>query len=105
MQAFDFDNTIYKGESAFDFAMFAFRKNPRFIMYTFPLVGLLIKYKRCKMTVEEFTEALNKYMYVAVNNRDKIEKLVIEFWDIYDKNLYLNMLDLKISNQIIQISL
>ena len=64
MQAFDFDNTIYKGESAFDFALFAFKKNKRFILYTFPLIKLLIKYKRCKMTPDEFTDELNKYIYI-----------------------------------------
>ena len=93
MQAFDFDNTIYKGESAFDFALFAFKKNKRFILYTFPLIRLLIKYKRCKMTPDEFTDELNKYIYIIVGNKAPIEDLVVEFWSIYDKNLYLNMLE------------
>ena len=93
MQAFDFDNTIYKGESAFDFALFAFKKNKRFILYTFPLIRLLIKYKRCKMTPDEFTDELNKYIYIIVGNKALIEDLVVEFWSIYDKNLYLNMLE------------
>ena len=86
MQAFDFDNTIYKGESAFDFAMFAFRKNKRFLLYVFPLLRLLIKYKRCNMTSEQFVDELNKYMYLIVENKDLIEKLVKDFWVINEKN-------------------
>ena len=41
MQAFDFDNTIYKGESAFDFALFVMRKKISLIRYLPHILSLL----------------------------------------------------------------
>ena len=35
MRVFDFDNTIYNGESVFDFYLFSIKKNPKVIKLPF----------------------------------------------------------------------
>ena len=70
MQAFDFDNTIYKGESAFDFALFVMRKKISLIRYLPHILSLLYKYEKCKMSSKEFQEAFNSYASVLLKNKE-----------------------------------
>lgn len=93
MQAFDFDNTIYKGESSFDFAVFVIKKHKRLLKYLPGILKILISYKICRMSVDDFQLALDKYTGVFLENKDVIKKLVEEFWVSHEKNLYLNMLE------------
>lgn len=93
MQAFDFDNTIYKGESAFDFALFVIRKKISLVCYLPHILKLLWKYKKCKMTVEEFQETFNSYASVFLKNKDLVEELVIKFWEKNEYKLYFHIID------------
>lgn len=93
MQAFDFDNTIYKGESSFDFAVFVIKKNKKLLKYLPGVLKILISYKVCKLNVDEFQKALDKYTKVFLENKEDIQKLTKEFWMMHEKNLYLNMLE------------
>ena len=93
MQAFDFDNTIYKGESAFDFALFVMRKKISFIRYLPHILSLLYKYEKCKMTSEEFQEAFNSYASVLLKNKEIVSDLVIKFWQKNEHKLYPHILE------------
>ena len=61
MRVFDFDNTIYNGESVFDFYLFSIKKNPKVIKYLFVVVYNLLKYKAGKTTMADLEEADLKY--------------------------------------------
>jgi len=56
MNAYDFDNTIYDGESALDFFWFCMRKKPVLVKVLFPVLRDLVRYKTCRMTKEEFRD-------------------------------------------------
>lgn len=58
MNVFDFDNTIYDGESAVDFFMYYLKKDKSLIKDIPQLIIAIIKYKAGKISIEE---ALNKY--------------------------------------------
>lgn len=58
MNVFDFDNTIYDGESAVDFFMYYLKKDKTLIKNIPQLFIAIIKYKAGKISIEE---ALNKY--------------------------------------------
>ncbi len=92
MQAFDFDNTIYKGESCFDFALFVIKKNPRLLKYLPSIIKILIRYKSCKLSPENFVKELNKYTKVFLKNKEEILELTAQFWQKNEKKLYANML-------------
>ena len=54
MNVYDFDNTIYDGESALDFFWYCLKKKPVLLKVLFPILFDLIKYKSCRMSEEEF---------------------------------------------------
>ncbi|MGN0457454.1 MAG: haloacid dehalogenase-like hydrolase [Eubacterium sp.] len=87
MRAFDFDNTIYKGESVFHFYLFSIKYNPRVARYI-PIVFLnLIKYKLGKTTMQDLEEAAKKYSNDYLNSFDNKEEIIKAFWDKHIKNI------------------
>lgn len=96
MNAYDFDNTIYDGESVFDFFIFCLKKDIWLIRF-FPLVLFrLIQYKLNLLN----TEKIYKSAEMVINSFFKYskfnyEELIAEFWNINHKKLkkeFLNML-------------
>ncbi len=87
MNVYDFDNTIYDGESVVDFFLFYCKKD-KGLMKNIPTVfWALLKYKRGKITIEQ---ALSKYG-AAVSDFYKsnatIESDMEAFWDEHIKNI------------------
>lgn len=80
MNVYDFDNTIYDGESVFDFYLFSLKKYPLLITVFPKLLKMLIKYKACKITVTELLQASEKYAMKVLSGID-FEGLVSDFWD------------------------
>lgn len=58
MNVYDFDNTIYDGESVVDFFLFYCKKDKSLLKFLPSLICALLKYKQGKISVEE---ALSKY--------------------------------------------
>ena len=93
MQAFDFDNTIYKGESSFDFALFVLKKRKKLLKYLPGIIKILLDYKSCKLSPKEYLKRLNKFVPIFLENKDDIEKLVVEFWQKNEHKLYPHILE------------
>ena len=87
MRAFDFDNTIYNGESLFDFYLFSIKYNPRVAKYIPIVIFNLFKYKLGKTTMEDLEIAVKKYAFNYLNSFDKKEEMVKVFWDKHIKNI------------------
>ncbi len=92
MKVFDFDNTIYGGESVFDFAMFFVKRKKSFIKYVPNFIKILFSYKMCHMDISEFQKALEKYANPFLENQEYIKELVAEFWLQNIEKLYPNIL-------------
>lgn len=80
MNVYDFDNTIYDGESVVDFYFFSLRKYPRLIWILPKIAEVLIKYKACIISSEELFAVAEKYVVNVFKNID-FESLVSGFWD------------------------
>ena len=52
MKAFDFDNTLYRGESTVDLLIYVIRKNKRIALWMPVIFWNLIKYKLCIISGE-----------------------------------------------------
>lgn len=81
MNVYDFDNTIYDGESMVDFFLMCVKKHPRLIRLMPEIFIKLLKYKRCRMTREElfdFAECNARYLIDILGD---ISAEVREFWD------------------------
>lgn len=81
MNVYDFDNTIYNGESAFDFFKYCLKKKPVLLKVLFPIVWDLIKYKTCRMSTKEFHERGAYYTETFFTLFDDIYAEIREFWD------------------------
>ncbi len=92
MRVFDFDNTIYKGESTFDFAVFVMKKKKSLLRYLPGIVQLLLKYHFCKMDVNTFQNKIQEYTQIFLKNKEMIQDLVDEFWLLHLENIYPHML-------------
>ncbi len=92
MNVYDFDNTIYDGESVLDFYLFTLRRQPRLIKYLFVVFKTLIRYKLCLVSEEEFTSLIQKYAQAYLSELKDIDCAVKDFWDKHQhkiKSFYL----------------
>ena len=80
MNVYDFDNTIYDGESVFDFYMFCVKSQPRLAKYMFVVLKCFIKYKLCRMTVDEFIEKSEKYALTLLSELEDLDGKIDKFW-------------------------
>ena len=80
MKVFDFDNTLYHGESAVDLSLFMIKNNRRIILYLPKIFINLIKYKLCIVRKEKMVRAINDFMRNALRDKNKIYEAVEGFW-------------------------
>ena len=87
MNVYDFDNTIYDGESAFHLFKFFLKKDKKLIRFMPAVVTAFTKYKLGKLSVEE---ALNNYAQRALDYyvaNPHFRNCMEEFWDKHEKNI------------------
>ncbi len=87
MNVYDFDNTIYRGESAFDFFLFCIRRRPQLIRVVLPVLRDIISYKTCRMPWERFCERGRYYTETFFTLFDDIPSLVSDFWDKHEHKI------------------
>ena len=83
MRVFDFDNTLYDGESPLDFYLFSIRYNPRVLLLIPPVLWHTVRYKRSKSTLEGLTRAISRYIRFYLNSFSDVDALVKKFWDTH----------------------
>ncbi len=88
MRVFDFDNTIYDGESGFDIFLHFFKKDPKGVAKFVPkFIKGFVKYKRHLITIEEvkreYAAPIKEYFKRIDNIQDEFEK----FWDVNEKKI------------------
>lgn len=93
MNAYDFDNTIYDGESIYDFFIFCIKKDKTLLKY-FPIVLFrMIEYKLNLLKIEKIYETceliINSFLIKIKVNEDELIK---EFWKKNHKKIKQNFL-------------
>lgn len=81
MNVYDFDNTIYRGESGVDLFIYYLKKDPKLLKKLPWAVAAVSKYKSTNMTLDD---ALSNYAYVVEEYAATIEDIhgdVKKFWD------------------------
>lgn len=94
MNVYDFDNTIYDGESSFDFFLFCSRKNKKVLKYILPVINVMLKYKMCRITTDELIAKGEQYMSAFLSCLDNPKEIIKEFWDKHEnkiKDFYRNI--------------
>ncbi len=75
---YDFDKTIYYGDSSVNFYIYCLKKKPIIFIYLFEFIIYYLLYKLNINTKEKAKEKIFKY----VTKFDNIDKLIEEFWKI-----------------------
>lgn len=81
MNVYDFDNTIYDGESCFDLFLFYIRKAPGLVRLFPKVLIAFAKYKRGKVTADGFLAENAALVESELRKIPDIEKDMREFWD------------------------
>ena len=81
MNVYDFDNTIYDGESAFDFFVYCAKRNPRLLKFLPRVLIVVARYKMCRITKEELFELVAKYEAEFLKLAGNMRELTRGFWD------------------------
>lgn len=81
MNVYDFDNTIYDGETLVDFALYYIKTDPRIWKYVPKLLWIAFKDKFHLFTVEEALKAYASFLEGYLITLDDIQENVIKFWD------------------------
>ena len=101
MNVYDFDNTIYNGESSIDFFLYVLSKNKTLFKYL-PLTGYsLLLYKAGLLSINKIQDIANRYTDIVIKYQDDINDLINGFWEKYSyklKTVFLNRIE---SNDII----
>lgn len=101
MKVFDFDNTIYDGESCVDFFLFCLLKKPSLIKYAPLVIRMAILYKLHKLPIEKLNEVANKLMRLVVENKENADSFIRDFWRANKKKLRKDFLKLIDSEDVI----
>ncbi len=83
MNVYDFDNTIYSGESVIDFFFYFMKRDLRLVAYLPKVFVALLKYKARKITIDQ---ALNEYGALVENycrGIDDLQGEIVKFWDTH----------------------
>ncbi len=97
MNVYDFDNTIYSGDSTMDFYFFCLKKHKKIALLA-PSLGIaFLKYYVFKSgTKTQFKEKMYSFLRFCDTDKD-----VAEFWDLHIKNLKKWYLQQKRSDDVI----
>ena len=90
MNVYDFDNTIYDGESTKDFFLFLLEKNKDLTKYL-PLVGYIaLLHKTGNLPIEKidlYLQKAEKLTNIIIKNKDLAQPLIKEFWEKHQHKL------------------
>ena len=83
MNAYDFDKTIYNGDSTFHFFKFILKKHPHLIP------SFLVKsgYNFILYRLKKITKTKMKEQFYSIFTKIDAEALLCEFWDTHEKNI------------------
>ena len=87
VKVFDFDNTIYRGESSVDFSFYMIRHNKKILRYVPTILFSLAGYKLCLMKKEKLTSVINDFLEGVLDGKTFPAAYVKPFWETHERKL------------------
>ena len=97
MNVFDFDKTIYNGDSTADFCLWLIRRYPSVSLDFISNLGVVLRYKFGKISKTEMKQSL----YKCFRRVPDMDKELVLFWDRHIKNIEKWYLDIKQDDDVI----
>lgn len=101
MNVYDFDGTLYKGESSLHFARFCLFKKPRVILFFPKILSLYKKHKKNELCLEEANQLFKEILDAIAVEEEEIETLLRIFWKKHEKNLNWSLIQTMKENDVI----
>ncbi|MBQ7596685.1 MAG: haloacid dehalogenase-like hydrolase [Clostridia bacterium] len=101
MNVYDFDNTLYKGESMIHLFLFYLKKYPRLLKYFPGVMKVLKRYKKGEVTINDMVERYAPAIADETASVLDVENDPKEFWDKYQKNIKPFYKDLQLPDDVI----
>lgn len=83
MKVFDFDNTIYRGESSVDFSFYMIRHNKKILRYVPTILFSLAGYKLCLLKKEKLEAIINNFFEGVLDGTESPPVFVKPFWETH----------------------
>lgn len=83
MNVYDFDNTIYAGDSSIDFYLFCIKRHPSLMLFLPRQIVAAIKYKRGRITKDCFKQIYFSFLSKLKNPQKEVKM----FWDVNQKKI------------------
>ena len=83
MKVFDFDNTIYKGESSVDLSFYMIRHKKKILLYVPKILFSLIGYKLCLLKKEKIESIINDFFSGVFDGSESPEDFLKPFWETH----------------------
>ncbi len=97
MNVYDFDNTIYDGDSTFDFYLFSLKRHKKILLLVPSLFWAFLKFYIFKNgTKTEFKQTMYKFLKYC-----NIEKDIKDFWNKKESNIKNFYIEIKKSDDVI----
>lgn len=87
MNVYDFDNTLYDGESGVDMFFFYLKKRPWLVRYTPQVVGAFIAYKRHQVTIDSVAQQYAGLIKAFLDGIEDYQEDARVFWDKHEHRL------------------
>ena len=94
VKVFDFDNTIYRGESSVDFSFYMIRHNKKILRYVPTILFSLAGYKLCLLKKEKLESIINNFFEGILDGKTFPDIYVKPFWKTHIHKLNKKMLQL-----------
>lgn len=94
MKVFDFDNTIYRGESSIDFSFSMIRHNKKILLYVPTILASLVKYKMCLLSKQQLEDIINDFLGGVLEGSEDTQALIERFWETHADRLNKRILPL-----------
>lgn len=87
LDVYDFDNTIYDGESVIDFFMFCLKKKKSLAKHLPTIFYTTVLYKMRLLSIDKLLKNASKLTSAFINSKDDFNKLAEEFWIVNKRKL------------------
>lgn len=98
---YDFDNTIYDGESTVDFFLFCLKKKKNLIKYLPLVFSTALRYKLKLLSIDDLFSAASKMTSEFQKNDVDFHDLAKEFWETKKSKLKFNFINMLTENDIV----
>ncbi|MCL2494924.1 MAG: haloacid dehalogenase-like hydrolase [Oscillospiraceae bacterium] len=87
MNVYDFDNTLYDGESALDFFLFCLKKRPSLLRYIPSALKAVVDYKRQGITIDDIAGRYGEIMRACLQGLGDYQAATKVFWDRHEHRI------------------